>query len=85
MKSIRDKSANNNSVDASDVKSTIGKYDGMNEEQLMTELFRSVAAEKQNGTFSAATIDEFVSLVSPSLDEKSRARLNELVRMIKKE
>ena len=82
MKSIRDKSVNNNSVDASDVKSTMGKYDGMNEEQLMTELFRSVAAEKQNGTFSAATIDEFVS---PSLDEKSRARLNELVSMIKKE
>lgn len=89
MKSIRDKS-NKSGVDtsgsaASEVKSAAGKYDGMNEEQLMSELVRTVAAEKQNGTFSAATLDEFVSFVSPSLDERSRARLNELVRMIKKD
>lgn len=81
MKSIRDK--NNTATDKEAVENAASKYDGMNEEQLLGELYKSVAAEKQNGTFSASTLDEFVSFVSPSLDEKARARLTELVRMIK--
>lgn len=79
MKSIKD-----TKTDRKTVADTAGKYDGMNEEQLLSELFKNVAAEKRNGTFSAETLDEFVSFVSPSLDEKSRERLTELVSMIKK-
>lgn len=59
------------------------KYDGMNEAQLMQELMKNVSAAKSDGSFSAAQLDEFVSFVSPNLDESARAKLAELVSMIK--
>ncbi len=60
------------------------KYEGMNENELMAELMKNVAAAKSNGTFSAEQLDDFVKFVSPNLDESSRKRLEELVGMIKK-
>lgn len=59
------------------------KYDGMNETQLMQELMKNVSAAKSDGSFSAEQLDEFVTFVSPNLDESSRKRLAELVGMIK--
>lgn len=60
----------------------LSKYEGMDENQLMAELMRAVAAAKSDGSFSREQIDSFVSFVAPSLDEASRARLNELVGII---
>ncbi len=65
------------------VSDAASKYSGMNENELKQELFKQVSESKNNGTFSAREIDDFVSFVSPELDEKSRQRLNELVKMIK--
>lgn len=62
---------------------SIDKYDGMSGNELMSELMKNVAASKSDGTFSPEQLDEFVSFVSPSLDARSRARLVELVNMIK--
>ena len=59
------------------------KYDGLNGNELMSELMKNVAASKSDGTFSPEQLDEFVSFVSPSLDAQSRERLIELVGMIK--
>lgn len=60
------------------------KYKGKTESELMSELMKNVARAKGDGTFDVARLREFVSFVSPNLDEASRARLNELVEMIEK-
>ena len=49
----------------------------------MRELMKNVAAAKSDGSFSPEQLDEFAAFVSPSLDEQSRARLAELINMIK--
>lgn len=59
------------------------KFSGMNENELMGELMSRVSNAKRDGSFSELQLDEFVNFVSPSLDDKSRARLNELVRALK--
>lgn len=61
----------------------MSKYEGMNETELMSALMRNVAEAKSDGSFSESQLDEFVSFVSSSLDEASRERLAELVKMIK--
>lgn len=60
------------------------KYEGMSEGELMGELMNNVSAAKANGTFSAEQLDDFARFVSPSLDDKSRKRLLELINVIKK-
>ncbi len=60
------------------------KYEGMSEGELMSELMKNVSAAKNNGTFSADQLDEFAKFVAPSLDEKSRKRLAELIETIKR-
>lgn len=67
----------------SNIRDSMAKYSGMDENGLMRELMKNVAAAKGNGSFSAEQLDEFVRFVSPNLDEQSRKRLNELVDMIK--
>ncbi len=59
------------------------KYAGMDESELRSELIRQVASAKSDGTFSSEQIDEFVELVSPNLDDEARAKLVDLVNMIK--
>lgn len=66
-----------------EVSDAASKYSGMNESELKQELLKQVSESKSNGTFSAREIDDFVDFVSPELDERSRQRLNELVKMIK--
>lgn len=60
------------------------KYEGLTHDELMNELLRAVASSKSDGSFSGEQIDDFVSFVSPELDEALRARLNELVGLISK-
>ncbi len=59
------------------------KYAGMSEDMLRAELLSKVAEAKSDGSFDSQKIDEFVETVSPSLDEATRARLKDLVALIK--
>ncbi len=69
---------------AADKTADASKYDGMSEGELMSELMKNVADAKENGSFSAEQLDEFMGFVSPNLDEKSRKKLAELINMIKR-
>lgn len=85
MRSIRDRKTviqNTESDAKSQTDALADKYTGKSESELMQLLVQNVSAAKRDGTFSAQQLDEFVRFVSPSLDEKSRARLKELVLMI---
>lgn len=68
---------------AESVDRAAAKYSGMNENELMGELMKSVASAKNDGSFNAAELDEFAAFVSPNLDEDQRKRLAELIRMVK--
>lgn len=76
MRSIKDRGK-------PDVGELSKKYEGMSEAQLMDALLSNVRVAKQNGTFSAQELDEFVLTVSPSLDEQARIKLKKLVELIK--
>lgn len=58
------------------------KYAEKNEEELMQALMQSVAAAKADGTFSPEQLESFAAFVSSSLDEPSRKRLMQLVKMV---
>lgn len=77
MRQLKNYKAADKTVDAA-------KYEGMSEGELMGELMKNVSAAKENGSFSADQLDDFARFVSPSLDEKSRRRLLELINTIKK-
>lgn len=59
------------------------KYRGMNEGELMQELFSQAAQARRDGSLSAEQLDAFFEFVSPQLDASSRNRLKELIRQIK--
>lgn len=80
MRSIRDFNAQKSADTDKDLSR---KYDGLSEDELMSELMRTASAAKADGSFSPEQLDEFVAFMSSSLDEQSLERLKALVRMIK--
>ena len=90
MRSIRDVKSNSDMPKATDdgsLKDEMGalaaKYADKSESELMSALMQNVAAAKNDGSFSAEQLESFVGFVSPSLDEQSREKLTQLVKMIK--
>ncbi len=78
MRSIKDRSDT-----PPETRDFASKYEGMNESELMNALMQNVAAAKSDGTFSAEQLDEFENFVSPNLDEASRKRLADLIKIVK--
>jgi len=88
MRSIRDRkntvgNAENNTEFRNEADEFAAQYAGKSESELMQELMQKVSAAKSTGSFSVDQLDDFVRFVSPELDEQSRSRLSELVKMIK--
>lgn len=79
LKNYRAETKSDAKTEADDL---VAKYEGKSENELMQELLKNVARAKGDGTFSSEQLRDFMEFVSPSLDEKSRERLNELVKMI---
>ncbi len=67
-----------------DVELAIKKYDGLSESELKDRLISAVTSAKNAGTFSPEQLDEFAAFASSSLDDGAKARLYELVDMIKR-
>lgn len=66
-------------ADAEQIKSVVEQYEGASESDLMSELARQVEAGKEDGSFNAQTLSQFVSNVSPMLSDEQRSRLNDIV------
>ncbi|MBD5132203.1 MAG: hypothetical protein HDT28_06445 [Clostridiales bacterium] len=81
MRSIRDRKNVENTY-RTEADEFAAQYAGKSESELMQALMQKVSASKRAGTFSPEQLEDFVRFVSPSLDEQSRNRLNELVNMI---
>lgn len=61
---------------------TVEKYSGKSEDELISELVRSVRMQKANGTFDGARLKSLIAAVSPSLTSEQRKRLSDLSRLI---
>lgn len=62
---------------------TAKKYMGMNEQQLMAEMQRLAAQNKQNGTLNADSLQQFYDKAAPMLTVQQRNRLKSLINSLK--
>ena len=63
----------------------IGKYMDKDEDELVGELMKAARRAKEDGSFSEQSLEEFVNLVSPHLSEEQKAKLSNLISVIKLE
>ena len=67
------------------LKENIGKYQGMGEDALVTQLMNQVNESKRNGTYNSAELKNFVKMVSPHLTREQKGKLERLVGVIENE
>ena len=58
------------------------KYSAMDEDALIAELMKNVAASKRNGTYDPERMSAFIAMMSPSLSDSQREKLNNIVKII---
>lgn len=86
MRNIRNFTNKNDSVgDNEFLKSALGKYGGMNEDQLTDELMRKIAESRKDGSFSVEKLEEFRNTVYPQLSRTQQMKLDNLIGVIKAE
>ncbi len=61
------------------VKQTYEKYKDYSQEQLMQELFRTVNAQKRNGSFDKKQLESMLSLIMPSLSDEQKSKMQALL------
>ncbi|MCL2822016.1 MAG: hypothetical protein FWD86_02325 [Firmicutes bacterium] len=61
------------------------KYDGYSEDDLIGVLAKSVKKAKEDGTYSKADMDNFISLISPKLTDVQRVKLSNLTKLIEED
>jgi len=57
--------------------------EGKSEGELMSELEKAVAMGKEDGSFTAETVAQFVARVSPLLTEEQRQRMHSILQNLK--
>ncbi len=58
------------------------RYADYTQDELLAELIARVSADKRNGSFDKAKIEQFAAAVSPSLSPEQAKRLADLVAML---
>lgn len=66
------------------VNSLAGKYNGKSQTELLKAIYEEAKKGKEGGTLSNKDIDNFVSMLSPMLDEKKRKILFKVADELKK-
>lgn len=64
------------------VKDAFEKYSSMDEDALISELIKNVAASKADGSYDPQKMTAFINAVSPSLTPEQREKLNNVIRII---
>ena len=60
------------------------KFDGKNQNELMTAIYKEAKKGKENGTLKNSDIDYFVSMLSPFVDDKKKKILKKIAEELKK-
>ena len=63
-------------------KDAFEKYSSMDEDALISELIKNVAASKADGSYDPQKMTAFNNAVSPSLTPEQREKLNNVIRII---
>ncbi len=66
------------------INSLSGKFDGKSQNELMRAVYEEAKRGKKNGTLKNSDIDNFVSMLSPVLDEEKRKMLYKIASELKK-
>lgn len=66
------------------VSSLAGRFDGKSQNDLIKAIYQEAKKGKEQGTLSNADIDNFVSMLSPMLDDKKRKMLIKIADELKK-
>ncbi|MBQ9514252.1 MAG: hypothetical protein IJR66_04675 [Clostridia bacterium] len=87
-KSGKENNGNNSSQTNGGLFNLIGsiaqKFDGKNQNELLSAIYKEAKRGKENGTLSDADVDKFVAMLSPVLDDKKRKILYKVAEDIKK-
>lgn len=62
----------------------VRQYSGMNEEQLMREMFKVAEQSRKDGTLNDETLDRFFSNAQSFLTPEQSERMKELITELKK-
>ena len=66
------------------ISSLSGKFDGKSQNELMRAVYDEAKRGKKNGTLKNSDIDNFVSMLSPILDDDKRKMLYKIANELKK-
>lgn len=67
----------------SQIEDLIGKFQNMNEAELITEVFKIINEKKRNGTFDPNEIDKLAEMIKPLLSEEQKKKMEQLINLIK--
>lgn len=87
MKSIKEKSKNNNfgnTVNSNDTEKTLEELSHKSESELMSELLSVANKKRQEGSLDNQDLENFKSQISSSLSKEQNERLNQIISMLKK-
>lgn len=66
------------------VSSIASRFDGKNQSELISAIYKEAKKNKQNGTLSNDEIDRFSKTLSPFLDEKKKKIFDKIISDLKK-
>ena len=66
------------------VSSIASRFDGKNQNELISAIYKEAKKNKQNGTLSNEEIDAFSKTLSPFLDEKKKKIFDKIIADLKK-
>ncbi|MBQ7884807.1 MAG: hypothetical protein IJ318_01775 [Clostridia bacterium] len=65
------------------VESLYNTYKGKSEDELLAELVKHVATQKQNGTYDYQALEKMIDKVTPYLTNEQRQKLSQVLEQIK--
>ena len=66
-----------------DIEQKIKKYQNLSQSELLNELLKETAKQKQNGNFDTNQLEEIKNSLLPMLDENQKQRLEQITKMLK--
>ena len=73
-----------NATERSLITAFLSQYEGKSEDEIVAAIVEVAKRKRREGTLSDAELDGFAAMIRPSLDEKQKSKLDEVVAMLKK-
>ncbi|MBR2970375.1 MAG: hypothetical protein IKC48_01085 [Clostridia bacterium] len=77
------KKEQNQQTNGQAIDEVMGKYKDKSEQELLDSLMEAARNAKKDGSFDEQSLEKFVSLVSPHLSDSQKAKLENLISVIR--